>query len=53
MNEEDVKEGVEKLKSAKRWWDRFAADHPRLMWAWALIASAMWAFAWIGNKIAC
>lgn len=46
-------ENIEKLKSAKRWWDKFAADHPRIMWAWALSVSAYAVVLWLGNKVFC
>lgn len=52
MNE-DLKEGVEKLKTAKRWWDQFAADHPRIMWAWALSVSAYALILWLANRVMC
>lgn len=46
-------DNIEKLKQTKRWFDQFAADHPRVMWIWALSVSAWAVILWIGNKVFC
>jgi hypothetical protein len=53
MKQEDIDKIVEDLKTGKRGLDAFTLKHPRVVWAWALIATFLFAAAWTVNKIAC
>lgn len=53
MKQEDIDRVVENLKTSKRGLDAFTLKHPRVVWAWALIATVLFAAAWVANKIVC